>query len=105
MYSVHIITMPHVLKLASIILIGLIIRVCGDGGELKAYLMIEKRLTPYHHFFNERKITPVALSCNHGDDDIVSTCTNRGRPTTPGDILVVFYDLWRWIMGDHRNTH
>ena len=55
--------------------------------------------------FNERKITPLALSCNHGDDDVVSTCTNTGRHATQGDILVVSYDLWRWIMVDHRNTH
>lgn len=64
---------------------------------MKAYLMTWKRLTPCHYFFNERKITPLALTCNHGED-VPHVPTNTGRSTTPGDILVVFYDLWRWTM-------
>ena len=42
----------------------------GDGGEGVPHDG-EKGPAPCHHLFNERKITPLALSCNHGDYGIV----------------------------------
>ena len=49
----------------------------GDGGEGIPHNG-EKGLAPCHHLFNERKVTPLALSCNHSDDDIEFHMCNTG---------------------------
>ena len=62
--------------------------ICGNGGEGIPHDG-EERPTPCHHLLNERKVTPLALPCNHGDGDTVSICTKTGIScsATPGDIL------------------
>ena len=68
-YCVHRVTKPHRIQ-TSQHHSNLPVGICGDGGEGIPHNG-EKRPTPCHHLLNERKVTPLALPCNHGDGNTV----------------------------------
>ena len=86
-YCVHTVTKPYLTQTGqhhSNLPVG----ICGAGGEGIPHDG-EERPAPYHHLLNERKVTPLALPCNHGDSVPYVQTGRYYCPTIPGNILTL----------------